>query len=166
VIADRFLFTRGRQRPALPEAHADFESTPASALIGTSGMLMSIDLGDRSSLAPGDVLTVPIWMRGVGGGKQALKLLMQYTPDGIGKIPPRSIRYVRYECEVHNPIARTPHVLPLPLPVHDSSVLIIFLLYYLAGDDARRCVYYHRCMCSPRWHRAHARSGSTSFRWC
>lgn len=95
-----FYFVFGHQRPAIAESNSDFESAPASALVGTSGTLMKINLGSRSSLAPGEVLRVPIWIRGVGGGKQTLKLLLHYTRASIDGAPQRFVRYVRYECEV------------------------------------------------------------------
>mmetsp|Transcript_3605 Transcript_3605/g.4808 ORF Transcript_3605/g.4808 Transcript_3605/m.4808 type:complete len:1429 (+) Transcript_3605:67-4353(+) len=77
-----------------PKMSADFDhqgESPSSNLIGCSGTLMKLD----QVLESGDKMVLPIWIRGVGGGKQVIKLLLQYTSQD-GKV----VRYIRQSFEV------------------------------------------------------------------
>jgi hypothetical protein len=59
---------------------------------------MKVNLGNRAALEPGEAINIPIWLRGVGGGKQSLKVLLQYTPrESMSR---SSVRYVHFEREV------------------------------------------------------------------
>ena len=33
---------------------------------------------------PGETARVPVWVRGMGGGKQPIKILVRYERDGVG----------------------------------------------------------------------------------
>lgn len=60
------------------------------SMVGVSGTVFRVDPSkasssshnSSSSLAPGQSLEVPIWVRGLGGGKQALRLLLRYERAG------------------------------------------------------------------------------------
>lgn len=61
------------------------------SMVGVSGTVFQIlpssppqgtGTGQGGSLAPGGSLTVPVWVRGLGGGKQTLRLLIRYQRAG------------------------------------------------------------------------------------
>jgi len=69
-------------------------------LVGSSGTLFRIGR-DGETLAAGAEVTLPVWLRGAGGGKQTLNMLLQYSPEpSSGKDAPRTVRYVRNAWEV------------------------------------------------------------------
>ena len=49
-------------------AKGNSDASPYTDLIGTSGTLMKVNLGNRAALEPGEAINIPIWLRGVGGG--------------------------------------------------------------------------------------------------
>lgn len=69
--------------------------SPSKHLIGSSGTLNLIGQSE-CCLEAGENMTLPIWIRGVGGGKQILKLILQYSSED-GK----TVRYIRKTIEVH-----------------------------------------------------------------
>jgi hypothetical protein len=76
--------------PAFDPSHP--AATPAPALAGASGTALEV----LETLEVGEEVTLPLWLRGVGGGKQALQLLLQYSDPQKRA----AVRYVRHACEV------------------------------------------------------------------
>lgn len=73
---------------------------PTASLLGSSGTVICVGR-DGVVLGAGAEVNLPVRLRGVGGGKQTLKFLLQYSPeDSTGQATPHTIRYVRHAWEV------------------------------------------------------------------
>lgn len=61
------------------------ENGMCMSMVGVSGTVFRVAPAggsSSSSLAPGQSLSVPVWVRGLGGGKQTLRLLLRYEREG------------------------------------------------------------------------------------
>jgi len=120
----------------------DPAASPAPALMGASGT--ALEVLDR--LAVGDEVMLPLWLRGVGGGKQALQLLLQY---GSREPQKPCMRYLRHSCEVCVLPSLHTEVTVTPLQEDAEYLLSVGLTNFCS--DALPLVVHDVCALSKLW---------------
>jgi len=121
---------------------SDPAASPAPALMGASGTALEVlDL-----LPVGEEVMLPLWLRGVGGGKQALHLLLQY---GSREPQKPCVRYLRHSCEVCVLPSLHTEVTVTPLQEDAEYLLSIGLTNFCS--DALPLVVHDICALSKLW---------------
>jgi len=131
-------------------AGPDCFASPAAALLGTSGTLVQVRL-PGGELSAGAHTEIPIWVRGVGGGKQTVRVVLQYSPAGSSS---RAVRYVRLSCEVCvlPSLHMTASIAPWPGDPGEYLLSLLLTNFRDNGDGGAADIIVHEtCSLSKAW---------------